>query len=66
MRKGIIIIIIAMLIMALFCVTATADENYEDHSYEGESPNAVGDPQNPEDTGGTQQRAEPRTRNKDA
>lgn len=66
MKKGIVIIIIAMLILTLFCGTVTADENYNDHSYEGDSPNAQGEPQHPENNGGTQQRAEPRTRNKDA
>ena len=51
MKKGIVIIIIAMLILTLFCGTVTADENYNDHSYEGDSPNAQGEPQHPENNG---------------
>ena len=66
MKKGLVLVMIAMLIIALFCGTVAGDENYNDHSYEGDSPNAQGDIQHPDDTGGEQQRSEPRTRNKDA
>ena len=66
--KKIIAIFAAALLVLTICVgvaSVSADENYEDHSWEGDSPNAQGDPQDPDDTGGSQQREEPRTRNKD-
>ena len=63
--KKAIVIIVAIILLTVVCGTVTADENYNDNSWEGDSPNAQGDPQDPDDTGGTQQRAEPRTRNKD-
>lgn len=63
--KKIIAILTAVFIITVVGVNVTADENYEDHSYEGDSPNANGDIQYPDDTGGEQEREEPRTRNKD-
>jgi preprotein translocase subunit SecG len=63
--KKIIAILAAVFIITVIGVNVTADENYEDHSYEGDSPNANGDIQHPDDTGGDQEREEPRTRNKD-
>lgn len=63
--KKIIAILAAIFLMTVVSVTVTADENYEDHSYEGDSPNAIGDIQHPDDTDGEQDRDEPRTRNKD-
>ena len=63
--KKILAILAAIFLVTVVCVTVTADENYIDNSYEGDSPNAIGDVQHPDDTGGEQDRDEPRTRNKD-
>ena len=65
MKKTIVIIIAAVVLLTIASGAVVADENYNDHSWEGESPNAQGEPNHPGDTGGMQQRAEPRTRNKD-
>ena len=67
MKKAIAIVIAAIFLITVICgtVTANGDEHYNDHSYEGDSPNAQGDTQHPDDTGGDQERNEPRTRNKD-
>lgn len=59
----------AIFIVSLFTINVTAggkDENYNDHSYEGSSPNAKGNLKNPDQNVGLQKRDEPRTRNKDA
>ena len=62
---AIVIAVIFLLTVVYGTVTARGDENYNDHSWEGNSPNAQGEPQHPDNNGGMQQRAEPRLRFKD-
>ena len=66
MKGKIIAILAAIILITIVSVNVTADEYYNDHSYEGENEEANGDIQQPDDTGGTQEREEPRTRNKDS
>ena len=63
MKHAIAIIVLAVMMLSLFsgivAEEVEADENYEDHSQEYSD--GPGDP-----PAGTQDRVEPRTRNKDA